>query len=200
MKRRLFAVCAIMSTLRLMGGESDFDAIDSAATSAVKLRVEAQEQAREWASAKRSLAAELDALKSANLDLKARIKVAEEKESLKRENLGELSKKLNSDASKHSELSAYLDSRYAQIWGNPESDKILSSRGYSANADFSTMGLAEKFRLLCDILKILKAEDSKVEISDVVSTGVFVRASGKSRGDEAMLKIDSESSGKGGVK
>lgn len=191
----VFCMCAVSCAVCAQPSSGVFSADDSvlreatrvyAATAAMKSAF-AAERAR-LADLEKSYAALVES-KRARL---AEIKRANEK---RLSDSRALSAKIERDERALAELSAFLDSFFSEMASDSRVRSLLERSGVSFGG-FSERTVPEKFRALCSALTFLSSEDAKVSRGNgVVSSGVFVSASGKDSGGVPLLKVQRKGGG-----
>ncbi len=174
-------------------GGSRFDRADALVSQAARARVLSARQKEEWAAEKQNI---LALEKSYAAALSQRLAAIEKKraeiENIKKRS-AELCQKTDADAAALAEFSRALDGRIAALSADPRAAEIIAPllgdmRGASS--------VPEKFSLLCEAYsKLLAADTALSREGDTVSTGVFVRASGKASGNVAKISVERKAEG-----
>ena len=175
------------------GGASQFDRADSLLSRAAQTRVSAARQKEAWAAEKQNILAHE---KSRAAALSQRLAEIEKKRS-EFENIKKLSaeicQKTGADASALAEFSRGLDGRIAALCADPRAAEIIAPLLDDLRGDSS---VPEKFSTLCEAYsKLLAADTALSREGDAVSTGVFVRASGKVSGNIAKISVERKTEG-----
>ena len=106
-----------------------------------------------------------------------------------------ISAKIERDERALAELSAFLDSLFEKLAADASVRQTLESGG-AMPEKFAEKNVPEKFRALCGALTFLAAEDSKISRGNgVVSSGIFVSASGADSDGVPLLKVQRKGGG-----
>jgi len=196
--KKIFALAVAVFAARIFAqtpsdGTSQFDRADSLLSQAAQTRVMAAQRKEAWAAEKQNI---LALEKSYAAALSQRLAAIEKKraeiENIKKRS-AELCQKTDADASALAEFSRELDGRIAALCADPRAAEIIAPLSGDMRGASS---VPEKFSLLCEAYsKLLSADTALSREGDAVSTGVFVRASGKASGDIAKISVERKTGG-----